>query len=97
MRPMLVAGAIVVLDRPYISFAPYRAHQRTLLAVRCGAGLVLGNVEFDHGRRILRPLLLRIPQLLTLGSHQTPADYIVDRVCLVVTKVCAAHALQVRA
>jgi hypothetical protein len=60
MRPMLVAGAIVVLDRPYISFAPYRAHQRTL-AVRCGAGLVLGNVEFDHGRRILRPLTLAYP------------------------------------
>jgi plasmid maintenance system antidote protein VapI len=85
MEPMIAAGAIVVLDRHYNSLAPYRAQQRTLYAVRCGAGLVLRYVEFDDGRLILRPLSLAFPvQLLVLGSHETPADYIVGRVCLVV-------------
>jgi plasmid maintenance system antidote protein VapI len=87
MDPMIAAGAIVVLDRHYNSLAPYRAHQRTLYAVRCGAGLVLRYVEFDEGRLILRPLSLAFPvQLLALGSHETPADYIVGRVCLVVSE-----------
>ena len=85
---MLVAGSIVVLDRHYTSLAPYRAHQRTLFAVRCGAGLVLRYVEFDDGRLILRPLSLAFPiQLLTLESHETPADYIVGRVCLVISEL----------
>jgi hypothetical protein len=88
MAPMIVEGAIVILDRHYNSLAPYRAHQRTLYAVRCGAGLVLRYVEFDDGRLILRPLSLTFPvQLLALGSHETPADYIVGRVCLVVSEL----------
>jgi len=88
MEPMLSSGSIVVLDRHYTSLAPYRAHQRTLFAVRCGAGLVLRYVEFDGGRLILRPLSITYPvQLLTLGSHETPADYIVGRVCLVVSEL----------
>jgi hypothetical protein len=88
MDPIVAAGAIVILDRHYNSLAPYRAHQRTLYAVRCGAGLVLRYLEFDDGRLILRPLSLAFPvQLLTLGSHETPADYIVGRVCLVVSEL----------
>jgi len=88
MEPMIAAGAIVVLDRHYNSLAPYRAHQRTLYAVRCGAGLVLRYVEFDDGRLILRPLSPAFPvQLLALGSHETPADYLVGRVCLVVSEL----------
>jgi hypothetical protein len=86
MDPLIAPGAIVVVDRHYNSLAPYRAHQRTLYAVRCGAGLVLRYVEFDDGRLILRPFSLAFPvQLLALGSHETPADYIVGRVCLVVS------------
>ena len=88
MDPMIAAGAIVVLDRHYNSLAPYRAHQRTLYAVRCGVGLVLRFVEFDDGRLILRPLSPAFPvQLLALGSHESPADYIVGRVCLVVSEL----------
>jgi hypothetical protein len=87
MDPMIAPGAIVVLDRHYNSLAPYRAQQRTLLAIRCGAGLVLRYVEFDDGRLILRPLSLAFPvQLLALGSHETPADYIIGRVCHVISE-----------
>ena len=88
MDPCITDGAIVVLDRHYNSLAPYRAHQRTLYAVRCGAGLVFRYLEFDDGRLILRPLSLAFPvQLLALESHETPADYIVGRVCLVVSEL----------
>jgi len=88
MEPMITAGAIVVLDRHYTSLAPYRSHQRTLYAVRCGAGLFLRYLEFDDGRLILRPLSLAFPvQLLALGPHETPVDYIVGRVCLVISEL----------
>jgi len=88
MDPMISTGAIVVLDRHYNSLAPYRTHQQTLYAVRCGTGLVLRYVEFDDGRLILRPLSLAFPvQLLALGLHETPADYIVGRVCLVISEL----------
>jgi hypothetical protein len=88
MDPMIATGASVVLDRHYNSLAPYRAHQRTLFAVRCGAGLVLRFVEFDEERLILRPLSANFPvQLLALAPHETPADYIVGRVCLVFSEL----------
>ena len=88
MDPVITAGAIVVLDRHYCSLAPDRAHPRTLYAVRCGASLALRYVEFDDGRLILRPLSPNFPvQLIALGLHETPADYIVGRVCLVVSEL----------
>jgi hypothetical protein len=88
MDPMIAAGATVVLDRHYNSPAPYRAQQRTLFAVRSGAGLVLRYLEFDEGMLILRPLSLAFPvQLLSVGAKETPADYIVGRVCLIFSEL----------
>jgi len=88
MYPILSAGSIVVLDRHYTSLAPYRAHQRTLLAVRSGAGLVFRYVEFDDGKLILRPLALAYPiHLLPISPHQTPADCIIGRVCMVISEL----------
>jgi hypothetical protein len=88
MDPLLSPGAIAVLDRHYNSLAPYRAHQPTLYAVRCGAALLLRFVDFDEGRLILRPYSRDFPvQLLPLASHETPADYIVGRVCLVFSEL----------
>jgi Cro/C1-type HTH DNA-binding domain len=88
MEPMISAGATVVLDRHYNSLAPYRAHRRTLYAVRSGAGLALRFVDLDESRLILRPLSLEFPvQLVALGTHETPSDYIVGRVCLIVSEL----------
>ena len=88
MEPMIGAGSVVVLDRHYNSLAPYRAHQKTLYAVRAGAALALRFVEFDDGRLILRPLSQAFPvQLLALGAEETAAVYLVGRVCLVVSEV----------
>src|SRR5947209_13264020 len=87
MDPVLSPGALVVIDRHYNSLAPYRAHQRTLYAVRSGASLAIRFLEYDDGRLILRPLSDQFPvQLLGLGNHESPADYIVGRVCLVIAE-----------
>ena len=84
MDPMVAVGAIVVLDRHYNSLAPYRSHQPTLYAVRSGAALLLRFVDFDEGCLILRPYSRVFPvQLIPIASHESPADYIVGRVCLV--------------
>jgi hypothetical protein len=88
MDPLVSPGAIAVLDRHYNSLAPYRAHRPTLYAVRCGAALLLRFVDFDEGRLILRPYSRAFPvQLLPLATHETPADYIVGRVCLVFSEL----------
>ncbi|HSY67375.1 MAG TPA: hypothetical protein VK813_01940 [Edaphobacter sp.] len=88
MDPLVSPGAIAVLDRHYNSLAPYRAHQPTLYAVRCGAALLLRFLDFDEGRLILRPYSRAFPvQLLPLATHETLADYIIGRVCLVFSQL----------
>ncbi|HEX3968566.1 MAG TPA: hypothetical protein VHW70_11410 [Edaphobacter sp.] len=88
MHPLVSPGAIAVLDRHYNSLAPYRAHQPTLYAVRCGAALLLRFVDFNEGRLILRPWSRDFAvQLLPLATHETPADYIVGRVCLLFSEL----------
>jgi hypothetical protein len=88
MEPLLSTGAIVVVDRHYNSMASYRAHQRTLYAVRCGMGLLLRFLELDAGKLILRPCSMDLPiQILPLAPHESPADYIVGRVCLIVSEL----------
>jgi hypothetical protein len=92
MDPVIPAGATVVVDRHYNSLAPYRAQQRTVLAVRTGAGphaaLVLRYVDLDAGMLILRPLSAGFPvQLLALGPRSRPEDAIVGRVCLVLAEL----------
>ncbi len=88
MEPLLAPGAIAVLDRHYNSLAPYRAQQPTLYAVRCGAALLLRFVDFDEGHLILRPYSRDFPvQLIALAAHESPADYIVGRVCLVFSEL----------
>jgi hypothetical protein len=88
MEPLLPPGAIAVLDRHYNSLAPYRAQQPTLYAVRCGAALLLRFVDFDEGHLILRPYSRTFPvQLLRLASHESAADYIIGRVCLVFSEL----------
>ena len=88
MEPVLSPGAIAVLDRHYNSLAPYRAHQPTLYAVRSGTALVVRFVDFDEGRLILRPYSRRFPvQLVPLAAHESPADYLVGRVCLIFSEL----------
>lgn len=88
MDPLIVAGAIVVIDRHYRSLAAYRVQQRTLYAVRVGDGLALRYVEFDGGNLVLRPLAMSAPvQVIAVGVKETPADSIVGRVCVMVSEL----------
>ena len=88
MASMIAPGAVVVLDRHYRSLAAYRPQQRTLYAVRAGAGLALRHVELDGENLVLRPLALAFPvQVVTPGPQETAADYIVGRVCVVVSEL----------
>jgi len=84
MEPMILPESLVVLDRQYRSAAPYRAHQRTLYAVRTKSGLLLRFVEFDAGWLLFRPRSMNFPvQMVSLRPAETPADFIVGRAVLV--------------
>lgn len=88
MAPVLAVGALAVIDRHYNSLAPYRANQPNIYAVRSGSMLMLRYVDFDDRHLILRPFLREFPvQLIGLREGESPADYIVGRVCLVVAEV----------
>ena len=88
MAPVLAVGALAVIDRHYNSLAPYRANQPNIYAVRSGSMLMLRYVDFDERHLILRPFLREFPvQLIGLREGESPADYIVGRVCLVVSEV----------
>ncbi len=84
MEPLLLPGAIAVLDRHYNSLAPYRSHQPTLYAVRSGSNLLIRFVEVDEGHLILRPYSSAFPiQLIPIAPRESPSDHIVGRVCMV--------------
>ncbi|MDE1176733.1 MAG: helix-turn-helix transcriptional regulator [Edaphobacter sp.] len=88
MAPVLAPGALAVIDRHYNSLAPYRANQPNIYALRSGSMLLLRYVDFDERHLILRPFLREFPvQLIGLKDGESPADYIVGRVCLVVAEV----------
>ena len=88
MEPMVELGSTLVLDRHYTSLEPRRISQRTLYAIRGGGSLMLRFVDFDDDRLILRPLSPTVPaRLLAPAAHETPADYIVGRVCLIISQL----------
>ncbi|WP_260702981.1 helix-turn-helix domain-containing protein [Edaphobacter flagellatus] len=88
MAPVLAMGALAIVDRHWNSLAPYRASQPNIYAVRSGSMLMLRYVDFDERHLILRPFLREFPvQLIGLREGESPADYVVGRVCLVVAEV----------
>jgi hypothetical protein len=88
MQPLVSPGAIAVVDRRYDSLSPYRTHQPTLYAIRSGSSLILRLVELDDGHLILRPWSRDFPiQLLPLANNKTPADYIIGRICLLLSEL----------
>jgi hypothetical protein len=50
--------------------------------------LMLRYVDFDERHLILRPFLREFPvQLIGLREGESPADYVVGRICMVVAEV----------
>lgn len=88
MAPLLSPGSIAVLDRHYNSLAPYREGHASIHAIRFGPMLVLRHVDFDERHLILKPYVRDFPvQLLPLTANESPGDYIVGRVCMVIADV----------
>lgn len=88
MEPIFAAGSVVVVDRHYNSVAPYHSHRPSIFAVRSGSTLQLRFVTLEESRLVLRPYDHNHPvQLIRLLQTQTPADFIVGRVCLTLSEL----------
>lgn len=84
MRPILLPGALVVIDRHYNSTHRYEAERPTLYAANQDGQLVVRYVEFISGKLVLRSLNEDPPvTLLEIEQGQRPQDLIVGRVVLV--------------
>ncbi|WP_058187908.1 helix-turn-helix domain-containing protein [Terracidiphilus gabretensis] len=87
MEPLVLANALVLLDRHYNSLLPYRANRPNLYAVRHDARLKLRYVDFQLNRLVLRPHSIAFPvELIEVGVNETPNDLIVGRVALILNE-----------
>ena len=85
MEPLVLPGAIVLLDRHYTSMMPYRPNTPNPYAVRNGAHLTLRYVDFLANRLVLRPLNISYPiELLEVAPGESSNDLIAGRVALIV-------------
>jgi transcriptional regulator with XRE-family HTH domain len=84
MDPLILPGALAVIDRHYTSFAQYHPDRATLYAVRNGGRLSVRYVEFLANRLVLRPLNIDFPvELIEIEPGGSPNDLIAGRVALV--------------
>jgi transcriptional regulator with XRE-family HTH domain len=87
MEPMLLPGAVVVLDRHYTSFRAYREGIANLYAVAIGAKLLIRQAEFFPGRVVARPLQLDAPfEVIAVDGPERANDYLVGRVVLILNQ-----------
>jgi transcriptional regulator with XRE-family HTH domain len=85
MEPLVLPEAIVLIDRHYNSFAPYRPNHLNLYAVRHDAHLKLRYVEHELNRLVLRPLNIAYPiELIDADQFESPSDPLAGRVALIV-------------
>jgi hypothetical protein len=88
MDPLVLPDALVLIDRHYISLAPYRPNRPSVHAVRHGAHLTLRYVEFQLNRLVLRPHNIAFPvDLIELGPDESPGDLVAGRVALIVNEL----------
>ena len=88
MRPVLHENSVVVLDRHSNLPSPPSAATRHMHAVRLGTALHLCYLTYDQNCLVLRPHALEHPvQLLPVPPQSSPADFIIGRVCVLVTNL----------
>jgi hypothetical protein len=88
MDPLVQPDAIVLLDRHYTSFIPYRLNHNNLYAVRNGRQLAVRYLDFLMNRLVLRPHNLAFPvDLLEVAPGESPSDLIAGRIALIVNEV----------
>lgn len=88
MSPLLSAGAVVVLDRHYNSFAPVNPSRQNIYAINFANSLAFRYVGYETNRIVLRPHSLDHPvELLQLAADESPAAYVVGRICVVINEL----------
>jgi transcriptional regulator with XRE-family HTH domain len=91
MEPVLQADGLVVLDRHYTSFQPYREGGTNLFAAKVGtktgARLVVRYAQHDAGRVVLRSHAARMKvAVLEPEAGETANDLLVGRVVMVINR-----------
>ena len=88
MEPVVQAGSVVVLDRHYTSFQPYREGIANLYGARIGGQFLVRYAQFQAERVVLRPVAVqRKAEVVEVGAGETPHDALVGRVVVVVNEV----------
>jgi len=82
MRPRLLPGAMMLIDRHYNSLRSYRRHEPNLYVVKCGDSFKVRYVELQGNQLTLRPENQKcVLGFVELEKGKTFADYVVGRVC----------------
>jgi hypothetical protein len=85
MEPLVLPDALVLIDRHYNSFAPYRSSRPNLYAVRHDAHLKLRYVDPELNWLALRPLNIGWPvELIDADQWDSPNEPLTGRVALIV-------------
>lgn len=88
MEPLILPNAIVLLDRHYNSFTPYRPNRPNLYAIRHDTCLKLRYADFQFNRLVLRPHSIAFPvELIEVGVNETPNELLAGRVALVLNEL----------
>jgi transcriptional regulator with XRE-family HTH domain len=81
MEPVILPGAVVLLDRHYTSFKPFREGRPNLYAARLGSQLLIRYAQYQADRMVLRPYQARAEaHVVEVGVGETASDLLVGRV-----------------
>lgn len=84
MEPVVTGGAVVLLDRHYTSFKPWREGAVNLYAARIGSQLLIRYAQHHADRVVLRPYRAQAEaHVVEIGPGETASDVLVGRVVLV--------------
>jgi len=84
MEPVLLPGAVALLDRHYTSFKPFREGRQNLYAARMGTELLIRYAQYQADRVVLRPHQAQFEaQVVEIGVGETANDVLIGRVVVV--------------
>jgi transcriptional regulator with XRE-family HTH domain len=91
MEPVLLPGAVVLLDRHYTSFKPMpealREDRPNLYAARFGSQLLIRYAQYQADRVVLRPYRAQAEaHVIEIGVGETANDVLVGRVVRIVNE-----------
>ena len=87
MEPLILPGALVVIDRHYNSPVSYRLGRPSLCAVRHGAHLSIRYIESLDDKLVLRPINFAFPiEILQSEPGRRVQEFIAGRVVLVLNR-----------